>query len=84
MSLECLTQALISHYTKDTYNAQLTGLIFGAEDFAKAAGLTRSQSLIEMQYARQRIVTISKAFNLQCIDLVPSSFQPSFPPSLPS
>ena len=71
MSLECLTEALISHYTKDTFNTHLTGLIFGAEDYAKAVGLTRSASLTEMQYVRQRIVTIAKAFNLQCIDLVP-------------
>lgn len=70
LSLECLGQALISHYTKDEFTAQLSGLIFGAEDFAKAVGLTRSDTLTEMQYARQRIVTIAKAFNLQCIDLV--------------
>lgn len=48
----------------------LQGLIFGAEDYAHSAGITRTPSLLEMAYARQKVVTIAKAWNLQCFDLV--------------
>jgi citrate lyase beta subunit len=49
---------------------RLAGLIFGAEDYANDVGITRTPSLIEMLYARQRIVAVAKSFHLQCFDLV--------------
>lgn len=64
LSLECLSEALISHHTKYAFNMQLKGLIFGAEDYAKAVSLPLSSSLTEMQYTLRRIVTIAKAFNV--------------------
>jgi len=51
----------------------LQGLIFGAEDYAHSAGITRTPSLLEMAYARQKVVTVAKAWNLQSFDLVSSS-----------
>jgi len=50
----------------------LSGLIFGAEDFATAMGITRSPTLIEMLYARQLVVAVSKTKQINCIDLVRS------------
>src|SRR5579859_2986961 len=49
---------------------QLRGVIFGAEDYAQEVGITRTPSLIEMIYARQKVVTVAKAFNLEALDLV--------------
>ena len=48
----------------------LSGLIFGAEDFASATGITRTSSLLEMIFARQKLVTLAKAYGLECFDLV--------------
>lgn len=48
----------------------LSGLIFGAEDFASAMGITRTSSLLEMIFARQKLVTLAKAYGLECFDLV--------------
>jgi HpcH/HpaI aldolase/citrate lyase family len=50
---------------------KLSGLIFGAEDYANAMGLHRTKELTEMLYARQKIVLQAKAFGLDCFDLVP-------------
>ena len=55
------------------YCLHLRGLIFGAEDYAHSAGITRTPSLLEMAYARQKVVTVAKAWNLQAFDLVPPS-----------
>lgn len=49
---------------------QLRGVIFGAEDYAQEVGITRTPSLIEMTYARQKVVTVAKAYNLEALDLV--------------
>ena len=50
---------------------QMRGLIFGAEDYVHSAGLTRTPSLLEMAYARQKVVAIAKAWDLEAFDLVP-------------
>lgn len=61
---------MIDHLRRDTFQPKLDGFIFGAEDYARMTGIKRSSSLMEIMYARQRVVAVSKAFNLQCFDLV--------------
>lgn len=54
----------------------LSGLIFGAEDFALDLSLTRTPSLTEFIYARSAIVTACRAFDLpSAIDLVCTSYK---------
>jgi len=53
-----------------SYNSRLVGLVFGGEDYAHAAGITRTPSMLELLHARQTLVATAKAFNLQAIDLV--------------
>jgi hypothetical protein len=59
------------HHPNAPKNLKLSGLIFGAEDYANAMGLQRTKELTEMLYARQQIVLSAKAFGLDCFDLVP-------------
>lgn len=54
----------------------LSGLIFGAEDFALDLSLTRTPSLTEFIYARSAIVTACRAHDLpSAIDLVCTSYK---------
>ena len=54
----------------------LSGLIFGAEDFALDLSLTRTPSLTEFIYARSAIVTACRAYDLpSAIDLVCTSYK---------
>ncbi len=54
----------------------LSGLIFGAEDFAFDLSLTRTPSLSEFLYARSAIVTACRAHGLaSAIDLVCTSYK---------
>lgn len=54
----------------------LSGLIFGAEDFALDLSLTRTPSLTEFIYARSAIVTACRAYDLSsAIDLVCTSYR---------
>lgn len=54
----------------------LSGLTFAAEDFALDLSLTRTPSLKEFLYARSRIVTAARAFNLpSTLDLVCTAFK---------
>lgn len=54
---------------------RLKAIIFGAEDFARDIGATRTQSAWEVFYARSAIVTYAAAFNLQAIDMVSVDFR---------
>ncbi|KAM7194342.1 beta subunit of citrate lyase [Rhypophila sp. PSN 637] len=57
-------------------SANLSGLIFAAEDFALDLSLTRTPSLKEFLYARSAIATAAKAFDLpSTIDLVCTSYK---------
>lgn len=58
-----------------TSHKQLTGLVFAAEDFAASMGIKRSSSLLEMSYARQAVVTAARAYNLDSIDLVCTTYK---------
>lgn len=46
------------------------GVVFGSDDFCASIGATRTAEGKELLYARQKIVTIAKGFQLQAIDMV--------------
>ncbi|KAF6032674.1 CLYBL [Bugula neritina] len=56
-------------------NTSLAAVIFGSDDFCASIGCTRSPGGWELMYARQKIVTIAKAFKLQAIDMVDINFK---------
>lgn len=58
-----------------TAHKQLSGLVFAAEDFAASMNITRSASLAEMGFARQAVVTAARAYGLDSIDLVCTSYK---------
>ncbi|XP_066137630.1 citramalyl-CoA lyase, mitochondrial-like [Euwallacea fornicatus] len=45
-------------------------LVFGSDDFCANLGITRTEGSDEVLYARQKLVLVAKAFNLQAIDMV--------------
>ncbi len=49
---------------------RLEAIIFGAEDFAASAGVTRTKEATEVLYARSAVVTACAANELQAIDMV--------------
>jgi citrate lyase beta subunit len=49
---------------------RLQAIIFGAEDYAGFVGAKRTQSSIEVLYARSALVNACAAFGLQAIDMV--------------
>lgn len=58
-----------------TAHKKLTALVFAAEDFAASMNITRSATLTEMTYARQAVVTAARAYGLDSIDLVCTSYR---------
>ncbi|KAJ3217521.1 hypothetical protein HDU67_007772 [Dinochytrium kinnereticum] len=58
-----------------TSSKRLDTLVFAAEDYCADVGLIRTKGRLEMLYARQKIVTVAKAFGLQAIDLVCVDFK---------
>ena len=54
---------------------RIDALVFAAEDYVASAGLIRTPSRLEMLFARQKVVSVAKAFHLQCIDLVCVDFK---------
>ncbi len=55
--------------------ARLEALIFGGEDFAASIGATRSPEATELLSARQAIVTVCAAYEIQAIDIVYIDFR---------
>ena len=49
---------------------RLDAIIFGGEDFAASIGATRTKDAIELLYARQAVVVVCAAYDLQAIDIV--------------
>lgn len=49
---------------------QHVGLVFGSDDFCANIGASRTERSLEILYARQKLVLVAKAFNLQAIDMV--------------
>jgi len=54
---------------------RLDGILFGGEDFALSVGATRTESSIELLYARQAVVTACAAYGLQAVDMVTIDFK---------
>jgi citrate lyase beta subunit len=54
---------------------RLEAIIFGAEDFAASAGVTRTTEGTEVLYARSAVVTTCAANELQAIDMVYIDFR---------
>ena len=54
---------------------RLEALIFGGEDFAASIGATRSSAGTELLYARQAVVAVCAAFEIQAIDIVYIDFR---------
>ncbi|KAF2347515.1 HpcH/HpaI aldolase/citrate lyase domain, partial [Trinorchestia longiramus] len=48
----------------------LDGFVFGSDDFCADIGMTRTSMARELLYARQKFVSVVRAFRLQAIDLV--------------
>lgn len=48
----------------------LDAVIFGSDDFCASIGAERTKDAKELLYARQKVLVIAKAFQLQAIDLV--------------
>ncbi|XP_012276607.1 citramalyl-CoA lyase, mitochondrial [Orussus abietinus] len=48
----------------------LVALVMGSDDYVADIGATRTKSCSEIIYARQRLVMVAKAFELQAIDMV--------------
>jgi citrate lyase beta subunit len=51
-------------------SSRLQAVIFGAEDYAGAAGAERTPAATEVLYARSHVVAVCGAFDLQPIDMV--------------
>lgn len=45
-------------------------IVFGSDDFIATLGARRTEDSREIMYARQRVVLVAKAFELQAIDMV--------------
>ena len=70
-TLVTLPKQLSYHARNDDYqHSKLRGMIFGAEDYSQVSGITRTPSLIELLYPRQRLVAVCRAWGLECLDLV--------------
>lgn len=54
---------------------KLDGLIFGAEDFRSAAGISHAAGEPAILYARSAIVTAARAYGLQAIDMTSLDFR---------
>lgn len=64
----CEYAVQLSHVPGAKFNP--VGIVFGSDDFCATIGATRSEEGREIVYARQRIVLVAKAFELQAIDMV--------------
>ncbi|ESO04931.1 hypothetical protein HELRODRAFT_185528 [Helobdella robusta] len=53
----------------------LEGVVFGSDDFCANIGAERTKDAIEIMYARQKVVLVAKAFQMQAIDLVHIDFK---------
>ncbi|KAJ3406249.1 hypothetical protein HDV05_006113 [Chytridiales sp. JEL 0842] len=58
-----------------TADKRVEGLVFAAEDYSASVGLIRTKSRLEMIFARQQIVTMAAAHDIQAIDLVCVDFK---------
>lgn len=63
--------------SKNRYNGRfgLEGFVFGSDDFCADLSITRTQDAEELMYARQKLITYCKAYNLKAIDMVYIDFK---------
>ncbi|XP_041462594.1 citramalyl-CoA lyase, mitochondrial-like [Lytechinus variegatus] len=54
----------------DSEPFSLDGVVFGSDDYCANIGATRTPDGKELLYARQKVVSVAKAFGLQAIDMV--------------
>ena len=76
--LALLNLQKICHWSRDptsTQSISLAVVVFGSDDYLATLGGTRTESASEILYARQHLVTVAKAYNLQAIDLVHIDFK---------
>lgn len=64
----CEYAVQLGHVANAKFNP--VGIVFGSDDFCATLGATRTDEGKEILYARQRIVLVAKAFELQAIDMV--------------
>jgi citrate lyase subunit beta/citryl-CoA lyase len=60
--------ALLNAFSIATASDRVTALVFGAEDFSAEMGIVRSQTEIELLYARCSIVTSARAAGRDALD----------------
>lgn len=70
MNLPALCTAAVAIAQRPGSLFDLSGLVFGSDDFCASLGATRTADSTEILYARQRCVLVAKAFGLQAIDMV--------------
>lgn len=75
MSIFTKTRCLGSTYSFIWLIRLLTIPKFGGEDFCADTSITRSSDATELLYARSKIVTYAKCFNMQAIDFVCIDFK---------
>lgn len=54
---------------------RMEGIVFGSDDFVADIGATRTKDAKELLYARQKVVVIAKAYQMQAIDLVDINYK---------
>lgn len=47
---------------------RIDGLLFGGEDYSLDMGVERTKDSVELRYARYRIATVARAYNINAID----------------
>src|SRR5207244_762983 len=78
MDLKSITAVAEAMGSASQNAAELSGLIFAAEDFALDMSLTRTPSLTEFQYARSAVAVAARAARLpSTIDLVCTAYKGS-------
>lgn len=68
--INCYENCKYAIELSQTGKISLAAVVFGSDDLCASIGITRSSDGAELLYARQKVVLISKAFNLQAIDMV--------------
>jgi citrate lyase subunit beta-like protein len=53
-----------------TVDRRVEGVIFGSEDFCADTGITRTDGMQELLYARSKIIQVAKTYKKQVFDLV--------------
>lgn len=68
----CRTAEELSSCSK---NFKPAAIVFGSDDYCASIGATRTEDSQEILYARQKLVLVAKAFDLQAIDMVYIQFK---------